>query len=182
MGRKWLSRITSAARAVAPVRDWGVGELEDIAAAQRDAESSRKAKFAQAQTDLSRLCAEFATLMKSHSIPSLPYFHLSTSEQKRWGSWVKTETYTYAGEYWVISDHSDHGTHVVTSDGRAVGLETGIVRTYGEKTKFVLDERAKAAVRRSRDHPGVSFIPYERGSGSFSADDLAHAVGRYIDG
>ncbi|MFD3427306.1 hypothetical protein [Nocardia fluminea] len=74
------------------------------------------------------------------------------------------------------------GVPSVLTSGRAVGLETGIVRTYGEKTKFVLDERAKAAVRRSRDHPGVSFIPYERGSGSFSADDLAHAVRRYIDG
>ncbi|MFD3458884.1 hypothetical protein ACFWVM_04170 [Nocardia fluminea] len=97
-------------------------------------------------------------------------------------SWVKTETYTYAGEYWMISSHSDHDTHVVTSDGRAVGLDTGIIGTSGDKTKFVLDERAKAAVRRSRNHRGVSFIPYEPGSGSFSADELAHAVRGYIDG
>lgn len=156
-----------------------MGELEDIVAAQRDAESSRKAQLAKAQTDLGGLCAEFATLMKSHSVASFPYFHLSTSEQKRWGSWVKTDTYTYAGEYWEISSHSDHGTHVVTSDGRAIGLDTGIIGTYGE---FVLDERAQAAVRRSRDHRGVSHIPYERGSGSFSADELAHAVRRYVGG
>lgn len=162
-----------------------MGELEDIAAAQRDSESRRNAQLTQAQTDLSRRCAEFVALMKSHNVPSSPYFRRATREQKRWGSWVTTHTYTYtytyAGEYWMISDHSDYGTQVVTSDGRAVGLDTGFVRTYGEKTKFELDERAKAQVRRTRDHRGVSQIYYECSSASFSADDLAHAVRRYTD-